>query len=58
MLAHGYRKEYHVLDSLELASEDWMRRRVLRQAEESLAALQRGEPADAEPLNRTQKVVH
>ena len=50
--AHGYRKEYHVFDSLDLPSEDWMRRRILRQAERAIAAAQRGEHADAEVIHR------
>ncbi len=50
--SHGYRKEYHVFDSLDLASEDWMRRRILGQAERAVAAAQRGEQADAEVLHR------
>lgn len=50
--SHGYRKEYHVFDSLDLPSEDWMRQRILRQAERAVAAAQRGEKADAEVLHR------
>jgi len=50
--AHGYRKEYHVFDSRDLPSEAWMRDRILKLAEDSVAAARRGEPADAEVLHR------
>ena len=50
--AHGYRKEYHVFDSLDLPSEAWMRHRILLQAEQAVAAAQRGEQADAQALHR------
>lgn len=50
--AHGYRKEYHVFDSLDLPSEQWMRDRILGMAHEELEKARRGEPADAEQLHR------
>ncbi len=48
----GYRKEYHVFDSLDLASEEWMRRRIIRLATRSLESASAGETADAEVLHR------
>ncbi|MCW2817148.1 MAG: hypothetical protein JWN84_4603 [Nocardioides sp.] len=48
----GYRKEYHVFDSLDLESEDWMRRRLVRLARDSADAVGRHEPGDAEVLHR------
>ena len=50
--APGYRKEYHVFDSVDLPSEQWMRDRILGMAQDELAKLQRGEPADAAQLHR------
>lgn len=50
--ARGYRKEYHVFDSLDLPSERWMQRRILQLAAESLAAAERGEPANALVVHR------
>lgn len=50
--AHGYRKEYHVFDSLDLPSEAWMRDRILGQAERALEAARNGEPADGHVLHR------
>lgn len=50
--AHGYRKEYHVFDSLDLPSEQWMRDRILGMAHEELEKARRGEAADAEQLHR------
>ena len=43
--AHGYRKEYHVLDSLDLPSEEAARKRLLARAAEQVNA-------DPEPGNR------
>lgn len=40
--AHGFRKEYHVLDALDLPSEHAVRRRLLAQAAEAVGA----EPGD------------
>ena len=48
----GYRKEYHVFDSLDLPSEEWMRDRILGMADDELQKARRGEPADAEQLHR------
>lgn len=48
----GYRKEYHVFDALDLPSEDWMRRRHVNLARESLEAVARAEPADGTVLHR------
>ena len=43
--AHGYRKEYHVLDSLDLPSEEQARKRLLARAAEQITG-------DPEPGNR------
>lgn len=48
----GYRKEYHVFDSLDLPSEEWMRDRILGMAHDELEKARRGEPADAVQLHR------
>ena len=48
----GYRKEYHVFDSRDLPSEEWMRDRILGMAHEELEKARRGEPADAVQLHR------
>ena len=56
--AHGYRKEYHVFDTRDLPSETWTRRRVIDLAEESLAALRRGEPGAADVLHRMSMVAN
>jgi hypothetical protein len=50
--APGYRKEYHVFDSKDLASEEWMRDRILGMADDELQKARRGEPADAVQLHR------
>ena len=50
--APGYRKEYHVFDSVDLPSEEWMRDKILGMAQDELAKLQRGEPADSAQLHR------
>lgn len=42
----GLRKEYHVLDAVDLPGEAWMRRRVLTKASAAVAALQDGAPVD------------
>jgi hypothetical protein len=49
---HGFRKEYHVFDSLDVPSEQWMRDRILRMADDELQKARKGEPADAEQLHR------
>jgi hypothetical protein len=48
----GYMKEYHVFDALDLESEDLTRNRIMRRAEEALAAARSGEPIDARVLHR------
>lgn len=48
----GYRKEYHVFDVLDLPSESWTRDRNIRLAEEALASIRDGRPADAAVLHR------
>jgi sulfotransferase family protein len=50
--AKGYRKEYHVFDALDLASEAWTRGRIIARAEQALADLREGRPADAAVLHR------
>jgi len=50
--APGYRKEYHVLDSVDVPELAWMRGRILTRAAESLAALEEGRPADASFLHQ------
>lgn len=48
----GYRKEYHVFDALDLASERWMHDRItLRARREGRRAVD-GEPVDAHGLHR------
>jgi len=54
---HGFRKEYHVFDSLDLTSEDWMRRRNVRLARESVEAVARHEEADATVIHRLAMMV-
>lgn len=49
---HGYRKEYHVFDSRDLPTEEWMRDRILQMAQDELDKAKRGEPADPEQLHR------
>ncbi len=39
---YGFRKEYHVLDVVDLPSEQWMRTRVLDQASGSIDELRSG----------------
>ncbi|MGI8529773.1 MAG: hypothetical protein ACR2KO_09870 [Geodermatophilaceae bacterium] len=48
----GFRKEYHVFDGLDLASEAWMRRRVVARAAKAVEALDRGAPANADALRQ------
>lgn len=48
----GYRKEYHVFDTLDLASESWTRNRIITLAESALTDLREGRPADAAVLHR------
>jgi hypothetical protein len=48
----GFRKEYHVFDGLDLASEAWMRRRVVTRATKAVDALDRGVAADADALRQ------
>lgn len=50
--AAGYRKEYHVFDTLDVPDQTYMRNRILTLAEEALAAARRGDPADGEVLHR------
>ncbi|HET9422061.1 MAG TPA: sulfotransferase [Nocardioides sp.] len=50
--AAGYRKEYHVFDTLDLESESWSRNRIITLAETALADLREGRPADAAVLHR------
>ncbi len=48
----GYRKEFHVLDTLDVASQDYMRARILDLAEQAVTDAREGRPADAEVLHR------
>jgi len=48
----GYRKEYHVFDTLDLPSESWTRNRIITLAEGALADVREGRPADAAVLHR------
>ena len=48
----GFRKEYHVFDGLDLASEAWMRRRVVARAAKAVDALERGVPANVDALRQ------
>lgn len=50
--AAGYRKEYHVFDTLDLGSETWSRNRIIGLAEAALHDLREGRPADAAVLHR------
>ena len=50
--AAGYRKEYHVFDTLDLESEAWSRNRIITLAETALTDLREGRPADAAVLHR------
>ena len=54
--AAGYRKEYHVFDTMDLPSESWSRNRNIRLAETALADLREGRPADAAVLHRMSMV--
>ena len=53
----GYRKEYHVFDSRDLPSEEWMRDRILGMADDELQKARRGEPADPVQLHRASMYV-
>ena len=55
--APGYRKEYHVFDSRDLPSEEWMRDRILGMAHDELEKARRGEPADPVQLHRASMYV-
>lgn len=48
----GYMKEYHVFDALDLETEELTRTRIIRRAEEALAAARDGEPIEARVLHR------
>jgi hypothetical protein len=50
--ATGYRKEYHVFDSVDLPDLAWMRHRILGRARQSLDDLEAGRPADATFLHQ------
>src|SRR3954454_15653297 len=50
--APGYRKEYHVLDSVDVPELAWMRGRILLRARETLTALEEGREADASFLHQ------
>lgn len=50
--AAGYRKEYHVFDTLDLPEQSYMRTRIFDLAEAAIAAARRGERADAAVLHR------
>lgn len=48
----GYRKEYHVLDALDLPSERWMHDRIAMRARREGRRAVDGEPVDAHGLHR------
>lgn len=50
--AAGYRKEYHVLDSVDVPELAWMRGRILLRAREQLEAMEAGREADASFLHQ------
>jgi hypothetical protein len=50
--AAGYRKEYHVFDTLDVPGQTYMRNRIFDLAEEALAGARRGEQVDAALLHR------
>ena len=52
----GFRKEYHVLDVVDLPDERWLRQRLVGLAGKALEAIERGEPADADVLHRAAMV--
>jgi hypothetical protein len=54
--ATGYRKEYHVLDSVDLPDLTWMRERILARAREALDDLDAGRPADATFLHQASMI--
>jgi hypothetical protein len=53
--ARGYRKEYHVFDSVDLPAEKWLGRNV-DMAQTELDALRKGEPADPVHLHRASMI--
>lgn len=53
--ARGYRKEYHVFDSVDLPSEPWLGRN-LEMAQAELDKLRRGEAADPVHLHRASMI--
>jgi hypothetical protein len=48
----GYRKEYHVFDSLDLPEAPWMLHRIVERAQESLEAIGKRSPAEATFLHQ------
>ncbi len=48
----GYRKEYHVFDSLDLPEAPWMLHRIVERAQESLTAIGARAPAEATFLHQ------
>ena len=49
--AAGFRKEYHVFDTIDVPSAAWSRDRAITLAEQALTDLKEGLPADAEVLH-------
>lgn len=56
MCATGYRKEYHVFDSVDVPDLAWMRDRILGRAQQSLDALAAGRRADATFLHQASMI--
>lgn len=52
----GYRKEYHVLDAVDLASEGWMRARIAERARRAARAAVDGGEVDAGALHQASMV--
>ncbi|MDQ4052778.1 MAG: sulfotransferase [Actinomycetota bacterium] len=50
--AAGYRKEYHVFDTLDVPAQTYMRNRIFDLAEEAIANARRGDSVDAAVLHR------
>jgi hypothetical protein len=50
--AAGYRKEYHVFDSIDVPDLTWMRGRILARARQDLAALEAGGTAEGGSLHQ------
>lgn len=48
----GYRKEYHVFDTLDVPAQEYMRARVFDLAEQAVADARRGDPVDGDVLHR------